>query len=365
MSQTTYSCYIEIDDDAATGLTVYLSDATGAYGVKRNDTDAVVVADGTAMSEIGSGWYSYTWTDPAYDLTYTVAVEYTYDGETTRFSDTISGATSASGAATPARRWESIIPYEDRSNFHTARWRLLGVTTKENAQNTDNGVLWLKMSKAGDTVTANIYKNDGLASGNLVATGSADVSGVDGTGENAAQVTLSEANSSGLSGEFWIHQYVDDDSCPIQVALCTDEDLDVLWDGIEDLSGYDSTYGMAEFIRAAGQDVLALVARLFQDQVGGYGAAEAWYITDAEQIVPDLRRIANPGQLRLACAYRALQIGVGRDHQAAGETAYSDLRDHFADEYTRAMNSLSIALTSGGSAAETIGQTRYRRLHRA
>ncbi|NLF33255.1 MAG: phage head-tail connector protein [Planctomycetes bacterium] len=91
MSTTTITVTIVIDGEAREGLTVVLSDATGTYGVKRNDTDAVVVADGTAMTDAGAGRYTYTFDDPAADLTYTAAIEYAYDGETYRQTGTIAG----------------------------------------------------------------------------------------------------------------------------------------------------------------------------------------------------------------------------------------------------------------------------------
>ena len=237
-----------------------------------------------------------------------------------------------------ARPWESIISYEDRAYFWTSRWRLAGVRTKEGAENTDSGVLWLKMAKSGDTVTATLYKDDGLASGNSVATGTADVSAVDGTGLNAVEVTLTAANSSGLSGSFWIHLYEDDATCPVQVALCTDEDLDAIFDGIENLTGYDSTAGLAEFIRLAGDDIIARVTATFAAELGGHGAAEAWFITDAQRSLPDIRRIANPAQLRLACAFRALAFACGRSHMSSGSTMYSNLRDKFDGECDAAMS---------------------------
>ena len=249
-----------------------------------------------------------------------------------------------------ARKWESVIIYEDRAKFHTSRLRLLGVNTREasGAANTDNGVMWLQITNSGDTATVNLYKDDGLDSSDKVATGTADVSSCDNTGENAAEVTLTEDNSSGMTGAIWIHEYTATDSCPVQVALCIDEDLDTLWDGIEELASFDATYGMAEFIRMAGDDVVGKVLKMFADQVGGHSAAEAWYITDAERTYPDLRCIANAGQLRLACACRALELALGREHQRADDTAYSTLRDKFGEEYERAMASLTLAFKSGG-----------------
>lgn len=252
-----------------------------------------------------------------------------------------------------ARMWESIISYENRSgHIRTSRWRLTGVRTKEDAENTGSGLLWMKTAKSGDNVTCDLYKDDGLGAADQVCDGAAaDVSGCDNTGANAAQVVFTATSFSGvatgLSGEMWIHSYTSDTSAPIVVALCTDEDLDSLWDDIENLPGYDSTVGCAEFIRVAQDDVIGKVAARYQDELSGYGAREAWWITDAGRSYPDLRRIANPAQLRLACAHRALAIAIGRSHQRAENTMYSELRDHHNAQYEAAMQALVLTTKSG------------------
>ncbi len=81
---------------------VKLSNYLATFGVKRNDTDAVVVADGTAMTNIGTGVYEYEFTDPADDLTYTYSLEYVYGGETYWIDDTLTGPTSFTGLVTLA-----------------------------------------------------------------------------------------------------------------------------------------------------------------------------------------------------------------------------------------------------------------------
>lgn len=61
--------------------TAKLSDPTGTYGIKRNDTDATVVADGTNLTNSSTGVYEYTFT--ALDgIAYTAYVEFVYDGDT-------------------------------------------------------------------------------------------------------------------------------------------------------------------------------------------------------------------------------------------------------------------------------------------
>ena len=260
-----------------------------------------------------------------------------------------------------ARKWESIICYEDRAELTTSRWRLAGIKTKEGGQNTDDGVLWFDAVKSGSDVTATL--KDAASGGSIVASGTADVSGCDGTGENAVELELSEYDGSGISGSFWIHEYNQDPTnrVPVQIALCVDEDVDAIWDDIENLPGYDSTYGLAEHIRVAGEDVIGQVMAIYREALGGYGAAEAWYIRDAERSYPDLRRLANPGQLRLAAAWHTLEIALGAAHTRASPTMYSELRDYFRSRYEEAMRSLVLAIKSGSgdnatSAATAVGR---------
>jgi len=78
---------------------VKLSANDGTYGVKRNDTGAVVVADDTEMTNVSLGVYEYDFTDPDYDLTYTYVLEVTYLGETYWVEGTMDGPTAPAGAA--------------------------------------------------------------------------------------------------------------------------------------------------------------------------------------------------------------------------------------------------------------------------
>lgn len=58
-----------------------LSDPTGTYGVRRVDTGAVVVADGTAMTRTSTGTYTHTFTTVG-GVEYQYYVEWAYAGET-------------------------------------------------------------------------------------------------------------------------------------------------------------------------------------------------------------------------------------------------------------------------------------------
>ena len=109
--------------------------------------------------------------------------------------------------------------------------------------------------------------------------------------------------------------------------------------------------------KPAQEDVLGLVMARFQTELEGYSDREAWYITDADRHYPDLRCIANGRQLRRACAYRALFYAVGRSHERASDTLYSIQRDHFNEEYEKAMASLVLAFKSGSGDDADSGQS--------
>lgn len=73
-----------------------LSDPTGTYGIRRNDTLATVVADNTAMTNSSTGVYQYTFT--ALDgVTYTAYIEFVYDGDTIYVEFDIPAVASSSG----------------------------------------------------------------------------------------------------------------------------------------------------------------------------------------------------------------------------------------------------------------------------
>ena len=67
-----------------------LSNSAGTYGVKRDDTDGVVVADGAEMSQVSTGVYTYTFTEPSdYGGPYTAWVEIVYADSTRWFEHTL------------------------------------------------------------------------------------------------------------------------------------------------------------------------------------------------------------------------------------------------------------------------------------
>lgn len=94
-STTTIQPVIRIDGVLRDVTPIVLRDPTGAFGVKRTDTDAVVVAAGTALTRISTGVYEYVFTDPAPALTYDYWVEFVYNGDTFRYERISQGGVDA------------------------------------------------------------------------------------------------------------------------------------------------------------------------------------------------------------------------------------------------------------------------------
>jgi len=68
-----------------------LTDVTSwTLGIVRDDTGATVVAAGTAMTNSGTGIYTYSWDEPAQGLTYTVTHTVVYAGQTISWEESVS-----------------------------------------------------------------------------------------------------------------------------------------------------------------------------------------------------------------------------------------------------------------------------------
>lgn len=85
----------EVLTDVTTAL---LSDPTGTYGVKRNDTDVTVVADGTAMVHLSTGVYEYTFDEPDSEVAYTGYAEIVHVGQTYHIEQDIPAGSAAAVA---------------------------------------------------------------------------------------------------------------------------------------------------------------------------------------------------------------------------------------------------------------------------
>ena len=240
--------------------------------------------------------------------------------------------------------FDYAFAYEDRSFMHTSRWSLSGVDTRPGGSTTA-GRLWMLTSLAGQTVTAQLYKTPNCDSGDLAASGSADISEIE---TAAAGCTLSQENASGVTGQFWLESYQADCGYPVEVlvTLCTDADLGIEYCSLSDLPDdvYSATEGMARYCGAATEKVLLLVSGLYACQLGGFGAPEHKYHTAAGRSLPDYRRLANPDQLKAAAVHWALSAAFGSCHELGAATMYSQLRDYHERKRIESIESWNLTL---------------------
>jgi hypothetical protein len=75
---------------------VLLSDPTGSYGIKNNDTGATMIADGTAMTRTAAGTYEYDFAGAQDGVEYSFYVEWTYAGATHHVENVFWGSEVAS-----------------------------------------------------------------------------------------------------------------------------------------------------------------------------------------------------------------------------------------------------------------------------
>ena len=222
--------------------------------------------------------------------------------------------------------FDYCFAYEDRGYIHTSRWTMHDVDTKVSG-NTLLGRLWLVCQANGITVTTQMYQDPDCESGDLVASGTADISGID---SQPARCSLSQENSSGLSGEFYFETYAGDpeSAAEVVISLCTDSDLQDEHANLDDLPVYDSETGLARYCSLASRKILLLVSQMYAEELGGYGAPEQRYRTSASREEPDFRRLANVDQLKDAAVHWALMLAFGACHERAEDTMYSQLRDY-------------------------------------
>jgi len=241
--------------------------------------------------------------------------------------------------------FDYCFAYEDRDYIKTSRWALSGVRTKSGAANIYKGRLWMTCSKTGDVVTADLYKGPTCAVADKVLTGTCNVASVSTT---PVKCTLAASGSSGLSGEFYFESYTADPAAAVEVlvSLVMDENLLLEYARIADLPAYDSTAGLADYCAEATKEVLLLVSQIYADEIGGHGAPEGRFRTDAVRDYPDYRRIANPDQLQRAAKHWALMLALGRSHDMADNTAYSALAEHHDNKRQEAISGWNIAFNT-------------------
>lgn len=124
MSSTSIDFSWSVNGVPADVTSVVLADPANAYGVRRTDTNAIVVAAGTALAHNGTGLYSYAFTDPAQGLTYSYYLKVVYVGATYFLPRTQSGPGAISrpcylGLA-DARALAATVPAALLTNFNSA-----------------------------------------------------------------------------------------------------------------------------------------------------------------------------------------------------------------------------------------------------
>ena len=90
-----------VDGAPADPTSVVLRDPTDTYGIRRDDTSAVIVAAGTAMTHVATGIFEYTVPDVDASTTYTAWIEIVYAGDTYRFEVTAVAGVDAATVTYP------------------------------------------------------------------------------------------------------------------------------------------------------------------------------------------------------------------------------------------------------------------------
>lgn len=97
MSQVTITeTFADADGNPIDPTTVVLENPTATYGLRRVDTEDIIVAAGVAMTQQAAGTYSYTFDEPvaADGITYQYWVKWTYQGHTDYDERSVVGETS-------------------------------------------------------------------------------------------------------------------------------------------------------------------------------------------------------------------------------------------------------------------------------
>ena len=229
-------------------------------------------------------------------------------------------------------KFERVICYEDRGAGLTHSWWLEGIKTTPPG-NTDRGRLWADFTYSGSSYLVELYKSAERQSADKVASGQSGALG---------EIDLSEENSSGISGQLDWEEYVEDQtSVVVYVSLATDEDVGRWWRDYTQLSGYNGTYGLAEYHAWALSVVLDSVSRRFAEELGGYGSVPWWQA--GNKLYPDLRRVANPDCLRDAQALCVLYQALGADVQRS-DSLFAEQRDYFQSRYAEALGNLLLSI---------------------
>ena len=237
--------------------------------------------------------------------------------------------------------FDHIIVYEDRDAIQTSRWRLTGLSTKDDGE-TDGGWLWMAATKSGDDVTISV--NDGISLPTTLASGTVDVSTI---ATAPLKVTLTAVAASGITGEVYLHSWTETVSAvPMCVSLCMDSDIELEYARSEQAhmtDVYDSSIGYAQYCNMASAFILRLVAKLYPNEMGGFGAEEHRNLTAAERLVPRWSRIANPLQLLDAAKFYACwKLCIAADESDGDDSMLAYKAEQFREQYKDAVSAWNI-----------------------
>jgi hypothetical protein len=157
--------------------TALLSDPTGTFGVKRNDTNAVVVADGAVMTRVSAGTYEYEFTD-VIGVAYTAYVEFEYDSAIYHFEVDFAARTSpASGPVSYSSLVDRVGQYlfgaESGDSYSSSQLTKIGNCINDGTKRVYAAHEWSFLRPLADVVTTAPYVTGTVmvASGVVTLTG--------------------------------------------------------------------------------------------------------------------------------------------------------------------------------------------------
>lgn len=151
-----------------------LSDPTGTFGVKRNDTDAVVVADGTVMTLVSTGTYQYEFSDSP-GVAYTAYVEFVYQGATYHFEVDFAATTSATNgpvsySVLKERVGHYLFGAESGASFSQDQLTRIGYCISDGLRRVYSMYEWSFFKPVVDVVTTAPYSTGTVTVANGVVT---------------------------------------------------------------------------------------------------------------------------------------------------------------------------------------------------
>lgn len=97
MSSKTISYALKVDGVLTNATTVKLSDPTGTFGVRRQDTQEAIVAEGVDFTHDSTGLYSYALTNLVAGVVYEYWIKRVYAGVTNRTERTFAASPKLEG----------------------------------------------------------------------------------------------------------------------------------------------------------------------------------------------------------------------------------------------------------------------------